>query len=182
MSSSRQQDYPNSLYPEVGSDYRSGYSNANNSNSGDYYSPRRNSSAHRSHGDHARSRDHRHRDRNERHHRDARSASSRRSPSYDRGRDDERRTNGGSSRGGHDGRSESKTIKQRTRGVWEKFIPHEYRPSKADPEARHHRLSKERECEGFDWTQGWVLALIGTAALFSVEKSLVRRQKKEYFD
>lgn len=59
-------------------------------------------------------------------------------------------------------------------------MPPDYRPSRADPDARRERLSKEHESEGFDWTQGFVLALMGAATLFSVEKSLVRRQKKDY--
>ncbi|KAK4080463.1 hypothetical protein Trihar35433_1568 [Trichoderma harzianum] len=67
-----------------------------------------------------------------------------------------------------------------TRGIWEKFVPPDYRPSRADPDARRERLSKEHEAGGFDWTPGFVLALMGAATLFSVEKSLVRRQKKDY--
>jgi hypothetical protein len=64
----------------------------------------------------------------------------------------------------------------------ERLLPSDFRPSQADPEARHHRLSKEKECEGFDWTPGIVLGLIGATALFSVEKSLVKRRKKEYIE
>lgn len=59
-------------------------------------------------------------------------------------------------------------------------MPPDYRPSRADPDARRERLSKEHEAGGFDWTPGFVLALMGAATLFSVEKSLVRRQKKDY--
>ncbi|KAL7949862.1 hypothetical protein V8C42DRAFT_308806 [Trichoderma barbatum] len=169
MSASRR-DYPSSLYPEVGSSYRSsGYTNSNNSTSG--YSSRRNSSSnhHHSHGDYPRSRDHGHLDRNERNPRDAhptntRTKSSQRGRSLDHHNRD--RKNGGSSK--------------RSSSLWERVLPPDFRPSQADPEARHHRLCKEKECEGFDWTPGVVLALMGAAALFSVERSLIKRQKKDY--
>ncbi|KAL7915643.1 hypothetical protein GGI35DRAFT_2464 [Trichoderma velutinum] len=192
MSPSRQ-DYPSSLYPEVGSRYsRSDYgtNNSNTSTVGGYSSTsRRNSSNYHSYGDYPRSRDRRHRDRNERHSRDAHSTNPRRGRSYshERNREDSRKTGGGSSstRSASDNyrdrnRSDSRTIKQRSRGLWEKFIPPDYRPSKADPDARRERLNKEHETEAFDWTHGFVLALMGAATLFSVEKSLVRRQKKDY--
>lgn len=67
-------------------------------------------------------------------------------------------------------------------GYLERVLPREFRPSHADPEARLHRLQKEKECAGFDWTPGLVLGLIGATMLFNHERSLVKRKKKEYFD
>ncbi|KAL5089828.1 hypothetical protein Trisim1_004944 [Trichoderma cf. simile WF8] len=195
MSRSRR-DYPSSLYPEVGSRYsRSDHTYDDISDYSSSTSRRRNSSAnyHSQHGDYSRSRDHRHRDRNERRSRDAHSANPRRgrSHSYERNNREEDANsrssrarsasnyNGNSTRKNNN-RSESRTIKQHTRGIWEKFVPPDYRPSRADPDARRERLSKEHEAGGFDWTPGFVLALMGAATLFSVEKSLVKRQKKDY--
>ncbi|UKZ73521.1 hypothetical protein TrVFT333_001168 [Trichoderma virens FT-333] len=151
MPSSRR-DYSSSLYPEVGSSsYKSGYSNSDGNNSISGYSSRRNSTNHHSYGDYPRSRDHRHRDRNERHFRDAHSTNtkdSRRSYSHDRNRDDRKNSGGSSS-------SSNNTIKQRTRGIWERAIPPDYRPSQADPDARRERLSKEKECGGLTGRRGW---------------------------
>ncbi|KAL7962861.1 hypothetical protein V8C34DRAFT_126537 [Trichoderma compactum] len=198
MSRSRR-DHPNSLYSEVGSSYNRsdyGYGYDNNSTVSGYSSTsRRNttSSNHHSHGDYPRSRDHRHRDRNERRPRDARSANPRRgrSHSHECSREEDgsssrkpnSRARSASNNNSYSNRSNSnsnKTIKQHTRGIWEKFVPPDYRPSRADPDARRERLSKEHESEGFDWTPGFVLALMGAATLFSVEKSLIKRQKKDY--
>ncbi|KAL7895356.1 hypothetical protein HDV63DRAFT_2515 [Trichoderma sp. SZMC 28014] len=67
-------------------------------------------------------------------------------------------------------------------GFLERVLPREFRPSQADPEARLHRLQKEKDSPGFDWTQGVVLGLIGATMLFNHEKSLIRRRKKEFFD
>ncbi|KAM0257519.1 hypothetical protein ACHAQJ_004333 [Trichoderma viride] len=177
---SSKRDYPSSLYAEHGTSYKpGGYSNSNSnrnssrsrsSNSGgDSYAARRSSDSHHGYNDHRRGRG----DRNERPSRDSK-RDSRRDHSYDRNTR-KNGSNSGSSRHHHNGRSSSM-------GILERFIPSDFRPSQADPEARHHRLSKEKECEGFDWTQGVVLGLIGATALFSVEKSLVKRKKKDYIE
>ncbi|KAH8127305.1 hypothetical protein ACSS6W_001241 [Trichoderma asperelloides] len=177
---SSKRDYPSSMYPEHGSSYRSsGYSHSSRrSRSGgdadaDADGARRNSDSHHSYNhDYRRGRDYRRGDRSERYTiRDSHSAR------RDSRRDDNRSYDRDSKYNGVERKGRSSSL-----GFLERVLPHEFRPSKADPEARLHRLQKEKECPGFDWTPGLVLGLIGAAALFNHERSLIRRQKKEYYD
>ncbi|PTB63996.1 hypothetical protein BBK36DRAFT_1125156 [Trichoderma citrinoviride] len=196
MPSSRRGDYPSSLYPEVGSStYRSGYGSDDNISSG--YSARRDHDSNSDHyrdyrysedggGDGARSRRPRHDDRNEGFSRrdDSqprkeanRSQSSRRHQD----RNNNNRTTRDRERRG-DSRRNSTASTSSSGRIWERILPPDFRPSQADPDERHRRRSKEKECEGFDWTPGVVLALLGAAALFNHERSLVRRRKKDYIE
>ncbi|PTB42805.1 uncharacterized protein TrAFT101_001388 [Trichoderma asperellum] len=169
---SSKRDYPSSMYPEHGSSYSSS-SYSHGSRRGDGDGARRNGDSHRSYNhDYRRGRDYRRGDRSERYIRED-SHSARR----DSRRDDNRP---------HDRDSKYNDVERKGRssslGILERVLPHDFRPSKADPEARIHRLQKEKECPGFDWTPGLVLGLIGAAALFNHERSLIRRQRKEYYD
>ncbi|KAL6902798.1 hypothetical protein GGI43DRAFT_353070 [Trichoderma evansii] len=174
---SLKRDYPSSMYPEPGSTYgSSSYSNSGRSskNGGDSHGARRNSDGHHSYNsDYRRGRDYHRgdRDRNERQSRDTYSTK------RDSRRDDNRSYDRNSNNNHIDKKGRSSSL-----GFLERVLPREYRPSHADPEARLHRLQKEKENPGFDWTPGLVLGLIGAAALFNHERSLIRRQKKEYFD
>lgn len=169
MPSSRR-DYPSSMYPECGSSYSRSRSS----------SLQRDKNSHYDDGDYARSRDPRHKsDKSERQSQSRDVHANNRDRYYDSPRD--RRDNSNSK----DNYTDRKNSTSRTRSnasTFERLLPHDFRPSHADPEARHHRRQKEKECEGFDWTPGVVLALIGATALFKAEKSLVRRRKKEYVE
>ena len=59
-----------------------------------------------------------------------------------------------------------------------RIVPPDPRPSRADPHHRGHRKSKEKECGGFDWTQGVALVLIGATAAFSIDKTLAKKRKQ----
>lgn len=164
------------MYPEHGSSYGSssyGDSARSTRGGGDGYGARRNSDSHHSYSsDHRRGRDYpRGEDRNERNSRDAYSTKRGSRRGDDRSRD----RNSNNNHTDKKGRSSSL-------GIFERVLPRDFRPSHADPDARHHRLQKEKECPGFDWTPGLVLGLIGAAALFNHERSLIRRQKKDYVD
>ncbi|KAJ6441501.1 NACHT and TPR domain protein [Purpureocillium lavendulum] len=52
------------------------------------------------------------------------------------------------------------------------------RPSRADPEHRNHRKTKEKEHGGFDWGEGIALALIGATALFSIDRQLEKKRRQ----
>lgn len=176
---SSKRDYPSSMYPEHGSSYRSsGYSHSSrrsrSGGDGGDDGARRNSDSHHSYNhDYRRGRENRRGDRSGRYVRDSHSTSTRR----DSRRDDNRSYDRHSSYNDVERKGRSSSL-----GILERVLPHDFRPSKADPEARLHRLQKEKECPGFDWTPGLVLGLIGAAALFNHERSLIRRQKKEYYD
>lgn len=185
---SSKRDYPSSTYPEQGSGHgSSSYRNSSRSNrsyrrsrsGGDGYdvrrSARRNSDDQHSHddNDYRRGRDDRREDRDERQSR------SRYSTKRDSRRDDDRDRS--YDRNSNDRHTEKKG-RSSSLGFLERVLPRDFRPSHADPEARLHRLQKEKDCPGFDWTPGLVLGLIGAAALFNHERSLIKRQKKEYFD
>ncbi|KAL7788999.1 hypothetical protein V8C37DRAFT_225606 [Trichoderma ceciliae] len=190
MPSSRR-DYQSSMYPECGSSHRSG-------SDGGSYTAQRNKDSHDGYSDYNRSRDSRHGDRGGRHTGDA--YADKRDSRHDRFYDgsssrsaNSNRKNGSGrnsshhSNNGPPGRSRSSSrnrskSRSKSKSILERFLPADFRPSQADPEARHHRRRKEKECEGFDWTPGVVLALIGATALFSVEKSMIKRQKKDYVD
>ncbi|KAK1244778.1 hypothetical protein MKX08_004407 [Trichoderma sp. CBMAI-0020] len=203
MPSSRR-DYPSSMYPEHGSgDGSSNYSQSSRSNrrsksGGDGYDARRSTrrsgyiphSYDDSHDDNSESSfdgngyrrgldDRRRGDRDERHSRD------RDSSKRDSRRDDDRDRNHDRDRS-YDRNPDKDHIEKKGRssslGFLERALPRDFRPSHADPEARLHRLQKEKNCDGFDWTPGLVLGLIGATMLFNHERSLVKRKKKEYFD
>ncbi|PTB73002.1 hypothetical protein M440DRAFT_1404728 [Trichoderma longibrachiatum ATCC 18648] len=161
MPSSRK-SYPSSMYPEVGSSYQSnGYSD--NGANDEAYSTRR---SYERNSDRSRYRE----DADVRRHR----------------HDDDARTSRDLNRSHQDKNNQTRDNRDRRRNstgrIWERVLPADFRPSQADPDERHRRRSKEKECEGFDWTPGVVLALLGAAALFNHERSLVRRRKKEYIE
>jgi hypothetical protein len=125
---------------------------------------------------------HHSRDDRRRRNRDERRSRDRHSTRRDSRRDDDRDRDRDRS---HDRSPKDRHIEKKGRssslGFLERVLPREFRPSHADPEARLHRLQMEKDNPGFNWTQGLVLGLIGAAALFNHERSLIRRQKKEYF-
>ncbi|KAM0472843.1 hypothetical protein ACHAPX_008520 [Trichoderma viride] len=201
MPSSRR-DYPSSMYPEHGSGYgssnysQSGRGSRRSRSGGDGYDARRSTrksgyiphSYDDSHDDNSESSydnngyrrglsDRRRGGRDDRHSRERYSSKrdSRRDDNRDRGRDRSDDRNPDKDHIEKKGRSSSL-------GFLERVLPRDFRPSHADPEARLHRLKKEKDCAGFDWTPGLVLGLIGATMLFNHEKSLIKRQKKEYFD
>ncbi|RFU73226.1 hypothetical protein TARUN_9028 [Trichoderma arundinaceum] len=186
MPSSRR-DYPSSMYPECGSSYGGSYGG---NSSRDGYPARRNNDRYRGYDDYTRSRDRRHEERGlgrERHSRDV--YTDKRDHYHNHSRDRNNNNSDGKNsnhRNNKDKNKDNSTSGRRSSSisatVLEKFLPPDFRPSQADPEARHHRLTKEKECEGFDWTPGVVLALVGATALFSVERSLIKRQKKDYIE
>ncbi|TFA99189.1 hypothetical protein CCMA1212_009045 [Trichoderma ghanense] len=178
-STRRDSSYPSSMYPEVGSSYRSGgYSD----NGADRYPARTSHDKNTNHShnhryrdvDVARDRHHRHDlPRNDPHankdtNRSHQNNNNNKNPRPRENKDRERRN--------------STTSGSNNPRIWERVLPADLRPSQADPDERHRRRSKEKECEGFDWTPGVVLALLGAAALFNHERSLVRRRKKEYIE
>ncbi|OTA01724.1 hypothetical protein A9Z42_0020480 [Trichoderma parareesei] len=175
------------MYPEVGSSYKSaGYSDngadgyhptrRSYDNSNDYY---RDDYRNRE-GDGAR--DSRHHHHNERPHtnRDLTRNPEDRNNNNNRTRDDReknrRNSTGNSSNNNNNSNSNSNAR------LWERVLPPDFRPSQANPDERRRRRLKEKDCEGFDWTPGIVLGLLGAAALFNYERSLVRRRKKEYIE
>ncbi|KAL7924135.1 hypothetical protein ACQKWADRAFT_20844 [Trichoderma austrokoningii] len=185
-------DYPSSMYPEHGSSYGSsnystgGRSSRSSRSGGDGYDAQRSAryNSDMPYGyddtDYRRGRDDRRRgDRAERRSRDRHSTrrESRRDDDRDRDRDRDRSYD----RNPNDRHAEKKG-RSSSLGFLERVLPREFRPSHADPEARLLRLQKEKDNPGFDWTPGLVLGLIGAAALFNHERSLIRRQKKEFFD
>lgn len=203
MPSSRR-DYPSSMYPEHGSGYgpsnysQSGRSSRRSRSVGDGYDSRRSTrrstrrsgyiphSYDDSHEDSSESNfdengyrrdleDRRRQDRDERHSHDR--YSSKRDSRRDDDRDRDRSYDRDPDREHIEKKGRSSNL-----GFLERVLPREFRPSHADPEARLHRLQKEKDSPGFDWTPGVVLGLIGATMLFNHEKSLVRRKKKEYFD
>ncbi|EGR48022.1 uncharacterized protein TRIREDRAFT_122187 [Trichoderma reesei QM6a] len=172
------------MYPEVGSSYKSGGYSDNGADG--YYSARRSYEDNSNdyyrgnyrirEGDGARDRGH--------HHHNERPPTNRdltRNPqdksnnnNNNRTRDDREKTRRNSSTGNNSNSNAGR--------LWERVLPPDFRPSQADPDERRRRRLKEKECEGFDWTPGIVLGLLGAAALFNHERSLVRRRKKEYIE
>lgn len=53
------------------------------------------------------------------------------------------------------------------------------RPSRAVHHERQHRLKKEKECGAFTWIEGVELALMGAAVLFSVDRTLSKKNKNK---
>lgn len=70
------------------------------------------------------------------------------------------------------------TNTSRKNSIVQKYMPPDFRPSKADREEREKRKQHEKECGGFDWSHGVELALVGAAAAFGIEKALSKSQKK----
>ncbi|KAL7810390.1 hypothetical protein V8C26DRAFT_239300 [Trichoderma gracile] len=179
---SSKREYPSSMYPEVGSSYTSAAGYSDNGADG-YYSTRRRS--YDNHDDHYR--DYRSRDGDgarDRHHRHDDRAANRDSHRNPQDKNTTTTTNNRATRDNRErgGDRRSSTGSSSNARIWERVLPPDFRPSQADPEERHRRRSKEKECEGFDWTPGIVLGLLGAAALFNHERSLVRRRKKEYIE